>query len=159
MRKKSADWHIAAIHYLTTGITYLVLGIPFGLLLIIFLRATGGFLPNLAHSQLLLQLTILGIRTVELGLWLLPLWIAVIYSANFLKKRYIIRDKNKIVNLSTTYQVVITVIGWVLFHIRFSFYNAVMALLITIVFYLASKEYIRKTPEETPELNPNQTKN
>jgi membrane protein implicated in regulation of membrane protease activity len=135
MRKKSANWYIAATHYLTAGFV-----IP--ILMMLFLGLVLGFLPKLPSVVKPL---------IHLGAMSLAIWLGTIYSANFLKKRYIIKDKNKIVNLATGYLIVIDIIwlaiNWLGFRF-FSLYSVITSVIMAVVFYLASKKYIKETSEE-----------
>ncbi len=132
MRKRSANWYIAATHYLTAGFV-----IPF-LMMFIF-GFFIGFLPVLPPVLTYLLYSIV---------MAIAIWLATIYSANFLKKKYIIKDRNKIVNLSTIYLIVIGIIGLVLQG--FSVLSIVVLAVMAVVFYLASKKYIQETSEEIP---------
>jgi len=128
MRKQSANWYIAATHYLTAGFV-----IP--LLMMFVLGIILGFLPVLPKAVMyLLYLVVMA----------LVIWLATIYSANFLKKKYIIKDKNKIVNLAMIYLVVLGVIGLVL---QFSVLYILVLAVEAVVFYLGSKKYIEETAE------------
>jgi len=130
MRKQSANWYIAATHYLTAGFVIpLLIMFIFGLFI--------GFLPVL--PKMLMYLLYSGVMA-------LAIWLATIYSANFLKKKYIIKDRNKIVNLSTIYLVVLGIIGLVLQS--FSVLSIIVLVVEAVVFYLASKKYIEETSEE-----------
>jgi hypothetical protein len=95
-RKASAPWYIAATHYLTAGFA-----IPF----------IGGLLLGIVFG-------ILGISLGDgplSGLYLAPfsllmVYFGVIYSARYLRRKYIIQDAMHIVNLSTIYLIVIRVL-------------------------------------------------
>jgi hypothetical protein len=128
MKKHSANWYIAATHYLTAGfvIPLLVMFI-FGIVL--------GFLSVLPTVILTL---------LYAGIMALAIWLATSYSANFLKKQYIIKDKDKIVNLSTIYLIVLGTINLVL---QFSVLSIILLAVMAVVFYLGSKRYIEETPE------------
>ena len=77
-------------------------------------------------------------------------WLATIYSANFLKKKYIIKDKNKIVSLSTLYLVVVGIIGIIGSALQSFSFGIVVLVVMVVTFYLASKKYIEETSEEMP---------
>jgi len=129
MRKQSANWYIAATHYLTAGfVVPLLIIFIFGLFI--------GFLPVLPPVLMYLLYSVVMV---------LAIWLAVIYSANFLKKKYIIKDKSKIVNLSTIYLVVVGIIGLVLQG--FSILSIVVLAVMAVVFYFGSKRYIEETVE------------
>jgi hypothetical protein len=135
-KKKSSNWYIAATHYLTAGFA-----IPF----LIGLAATFIVFP-LIKLELSFLITIFGI-----GIRILSIWLGIMYSANYLKKTYIIENKTKIVNLSTMYLVVLNV-GYILVQIirvgtagldiAYSFFSAI---LVSFLFYIFSKKYIQNT--------------
>ncbi len=89
--KESAVWYVAATHYLTAG---------FAIPLVVNL-AYGFFGPQLLGPETLLYVLI-GIALGVMGVWL-----GVKYSANYLKKRYVIQDARRVVFLSTTYMAVL----------------------------------------------------
>jgi len=136
-KKKSANWYIAATHYLTAGFA-----IPF----LIGLAASFILLPLIElGSTLLITIFLLVVR-------LLAIWFGVMYAANYLKKTYIIEDKNKIVNLATMYFVVLNGGWWgistiisgkrVGVDVVFSLLNFII---LAPLFYLFSKKYISNT--------------
>ena len=129
MRKQSANWYIAATHYLTAGFVIPILTI---LILGLFI----GFLPILSPivSGLFYFVVIA-----------LAVWLGVIYSANFLKKTYIVKNKDKIVNLSTIYLIILGIIGLTVFG--FSIFDCIILAIMAVVFYLGSRRYIEETPE------------
>jgi hypothetical protein len=133
MRKRSANWYIAMTHFLTAGfIMPFLLFFVFGLLFGNALRTISATLMHL----------------IDLTVTVLVVWIATIYSANFLKKKYIIEDKNKIVNLSTLYLVCMSIISLLLRG--FSLWSIVNLIVMIVVFYLASNKYIEETSENIP---------
>ena len=140
-RKKSANWYIAATHYLTSGFA-----IPFLIALVItFIER---LLPALktAVSTFLFRLIVINI---------LAIWLGVMYSARYLKRTYIIENEVNIVNLSTTYLVVLNVV-YILFQV---FYGKIIGRAITytfiqfivrvILFYVFSRRYLADTEIRT----------
>ncbi|QQS16182.1 MAG: hypothetical protein IPK84_02410 [Candidatus Moraniibacteriota bacterium] len=136
-KKQSANWNIAATHYLTSGLAMpflvaLVLGIPTFLLI----GKDDALLVVIANS----------------ALWFLGIWLGVRYSAKYLAKTYIVNDSNKVIKLATIYA---AVLGG-LFRINkmdkgISLEMAVDFILfvgIVIAFYLFSKKYVHNTPAE-----------
>lgn len=135
-RKKSANWYIAAAHYLTAG---------FAIPILIGLVATFIIFPLLSLKSAVL---IFWFKSV---LSILAIWLGVIYSARYLRKTYIIENKNSIVNLSTTYLVIIGT-AYTLFQL-FSgkimgtviVYNFIWLVVGAILFYIFSKRYLTDT--------------
>lgn len=135
-RKQAKDWYISATHFLTAGF----------------------ILPLLINLIAGLVLSLLGIKSIVLisiiatGIWVLAIWLGVMYSANYLKKTYIIRDKDVIAKLSTIYYIVFRfsfiVIGFLsaieltMFEILFEIVNSVFVI---VLFYLFSEKYIVAT--------------
>jgi hypothetical protein len=133
MRKQSPNWYIAATHYLTAGFVIPLLAmLALGLLFSSVLQAVPPILMNLIYLIVIA----------------LIVWMATIYSAKFLKKKYLIKDKNKIVNLSTLYLVCVGIISLALQG--FPPWSIVDSIVMAVVFYLASKKYIEETSEEMP---------
>ncbi len=140
-RKKSANWYIAATHYLTSGFA-----IPFLIALVITFIVI--LLPALktAVSTFLFRLIVINI---------LAIWLGVMYSARYLKRTYIIKNKVNIVNLSTTYLVVLNIV-YILFQV---FYGKIIGNAITytfikfivraILFYVFSRRYLVDTEIRT----------
>lgn len=132
-RKKSANWYIAATHYLTAG---------FAIPILIGLVATFIIFPLLSLKSAIL---IFWFKSV---LSILAIWLGVIYSARYLRETYIIENRNSIVNLSTTYFVIIGT-ACTLFDV-FSgkimgtviVYNFIWLVVAAILFYIFSKRYL-----------------
>ena len=137
-KKESANWYIAATHYLTSGFV-----IP----LIINAIAAFTILPLLGEG--------LMSYVVLLVIYLASIWLGVMYSANYLKKAYIIKEPAAIVKLSVIYMVV-------LFLIFFGFTVAggevpalnlglegLRLILVAILFFVASKKYIKVSLDNT----------
>ncbi len=145
-KKKSSNWYIAATHYLTAGFA-----IPF----IIGLVATFILLPLIKlGSSLLIMVFLLVIR-------ILSIWLGTIYSANYLKKTYIIENKDKIINLATTYLVVLNG-GYILLNILIGkatgialVYSFVGFIIAAFLFYIISKKYIQNTEKTESQIQQN----
>lgn len=146
-KKKSQDWYIAATHYLTAGFA-----MPFIIGLVVMLLVNVGLLSFLSTPSLS-KLFLLMVR-------ILAIWLGTMYSANYLKNKYIIGDKDKIVNLATMYFVVLN-LGYLLIvifssggligeklagiNVVYSFFEFVVA---AFLFYIFSKKYIKNTEAE-----------
>lgn len=140
-RKKSANWYIAATHYLTSGFA-----IPFLIALVITFIVI--LLPALKTAVLTFLFRLIVIN-------ILAIWLGVMYSARYLKKTYIIENEVNIVNLSTTYLVVLNVV-YILFQV---FYGKIIGSAITytfikfivraILFYVFSRRYLADTEIRT----------
>jgi len=140
-RKQSLNWYIAATHYLTSGF----------------------FFPGLAALILaFIIIPLIGLKTLLLppvyflfilGSWILGMWWGVMYSARHLNKWYIIKEKRKIVSLSTNYYIVLYIIGVVCQFILNGVtiitivYAVIFLGITTFLFYLFSKKYIKDEDE------------
>lgn len=92
-RKRSADWYIAATHYLTAGFAIpFIVGLVYAFTLLPFLIDIGSAFVTYVASLLL------GI---------LAIWFGVMYAARYLKRTYIIENPRRIVKLSVAYFVII----------------------------------------------------
>jgi len=126
-KKESADWYIAATHWLTATISMVIFAVVIGIALALI-------------SQ---NPTVILIGFIIL--YPLMMWLAVKYSARYLDKTYVIKDASKIVILSTIY---IVLVGG-----GFRVMNFLSTGIITpdhigfalaiIAFYFASKKYIK----------------
>jgi hypothetical protein len=88
-------------------------------------------------------------------IWLVSIWLGVMYSANYIAKKYVVTDASKIVNLSTIYRIVLVTlfIGGGIFMASgdavtidstAATFQVVFAIVGTVVFYIASKKYIKQ---------------
>jgi hypothetical protein len=141
-QKKSSNWYIAATHYLTAGFA-----IPFVIGLIVSLLIRAGASVFLA-APLLLIAFLLIIRV-------LAIWMGTKYSANYLKKAYIIENKDKIVNLAAIYFFILN-LAYLFIQIggggltekisgtdiAYSFGEIIIA---GFIFYIFSKKYVKNT--------------
>lgn len=135
-KKESANWNIAATHYLTAGfaipfVLSFILGIPMVLLL-----GTDGL-------AIIIGNTILSPFIV---------WLGVIYSAKYVNKTYIIKDSQKVITLSMIYMIVIAG-GLQISNTSIANFdvNSILEIIrvvtIIIIFYVTSKKYIKNTDE------------
>jgi len=139
-KKTSAEWYIAATHWLTAGfaipfVLALVLSVP--LLLLLAKYGNSSYLPGV----LSVLLNILGI------------WLGTIYSSRYLDKTYVIKDANKIINFSTAY---LTIIGggfraYGVMQTGTFHYIDLGFLLGIGVFYMVSKKYVKNNTISTPQ--------
>ena len=144
-RKQSSNWYIAITHYLTSGFFFpglaaFILG--FVVLPLIGLKA---FLQPLIYFLFILCS------------WILGMWWGIMYSASHLNKWYIIKEKSKIVSLSTDYYIVLYAIGAVIqfvsgrVTIMTIVYTVIFLGITTFFFNLFSKKYIKNEDELSPE--------
>jgi hypothetical protein len=135
-RKKSANWYIAATHYLTSGFA-----IPF--LIALAITFIVNLLPVLktAVSTFFFRLIVINI---------LAFWLGVMYSAGYLKRTYIMENGVKIVNLSTAYLVVLNV-AYILFQVLSGkmigsaiTYTLIQFIVSATLFYVFSRKYLRE---------------
>lgn len=136
-KKQSANWYIAATHYLTAGFV-----IPF----------IGGLALGFVHYFIVLpqsDILALAISAVESAILIC---LGVVYGARFVNRRYVITDASKIVKLATIYYVVLASVGWaasLLFLSLVPVEQGVIATGITSsvvnigLFYILSKKYIQ----------------
>lgn len=135
-KKKAANWRIALIHFITVGFI-VFFAVPFFLSFALFNNPALSFLVE--H----IWLTIITGLVFESVI----LWFTILYSANFLKKRYLIKDKNKVVNFSTLYLMLAESVP-LAFNI--SIFGLTPKLIgpfvVILIFYIGSKKYIEETP-------------
>lgn len=134
-KKEAANWSVAATHYLTAGfvipvicklITYFLI-IPF-----LYLRDASDYVIYLSEAVMI---------TLGVFLW-------VIYSSNYIKKKYIIKSVDKVIELSSTYFFVIGILlnlNWLLsgnFDLIYVIFMILVVLINTPIFYIVSKKYL-----------------
>ena len=135
-KKVSPDWYIAATHWLTAGFV-----IPFvaGVILGILLAA-------LADNNITILLNVNTFLVVSTILDMVILWLGVIYASKYLEKTYVINNAKKIVMLATIYFIIIDG-GFIVFKFVqsgvFNYEYIIGFILKVVVFYLASKKYIK----------------
>lgn len=125
-KKVSADWYIAATHWLTAFIT----GVIGAVILLILASLTGS-------SGLVAVSALLG--------WPIMLWLGVRYSARYLDKTYVIKNADHIIILSLIYLVIVGGGSRVYEFmqtgiIKTEYLGFVIAV---IVFYFTSKRYVK----------------
>lgn len=134
-RKQSADWNIAATHWLTSGfaIPFLmtfIIGIP-----LVILIGEKNIIPLAIASSIV---------------YFFSIWLGIIYSSKYIAKTYIVKDKDKIANLATIY---LAVLGggfrlYGLFTKGVSIeliIDACAFVIIVLIFHIFSKKYLRNT--------------
>ena len=108
--KPASNWYVAATHYLTGGLV--TPGIISGVV------GYGLGAVGFNKSNSLVQLA------VGLVINIFALWLGIMYSANYISRSYIIRDKAKVVKLSTIYYV----LGSAVFIVITFVFNIILAL-------------------------------
>lgn len=140
-KKQSANWYIAATHYLTAGfvIPFLV-SLVAGIIAVPFVAIIN---PGATKNSLIVLI-------VVTALMLVALYLGVIYSSRYLAKTYIIKDSAKIVKLSVIYMIVI----FVIFRIdalgedgltNGNIINIVHNIIAVAIFYTTSKKYVKNS--------------
>lgn len=133
-KKQSSNWYIAATHYLTAGFVVPLIG---SLIL--------GFI--VVTIPLELGSMILGIIMFLAGATLV--YFGVVYSSSYINKTYIILNPQSIVNLSTTYIAIVTIVRFVIKNNAsiLADTNVILSVaqevIILVVFYFASKKFIK----------------
>lgn len=139
-KKIASNWYIAATYYLTAGFA-----IPF-LFSLLFVVLVFTFFPEWLVGENKIMFFISGTLVGVLGTWL-----GVMYSAKYIGKKYKIEDKDKIVLFSILYLIVLTAIyysysiisGKITLGFDFFFYNLVPIIIRTLIFFIASKKYVK----------------
>jgi hypothetical protein len=138
-KKQSANWNIAATHYLTAGfaipfVLSLIIGIPMVLLL-----GSEGVVVNVGNIVVAP----------------LIVWLGVIYSAKYVNKTYVISDSQKVINLATIYLIVIAgglqLRALVVSFDTISILGIVRVIVMAGTFYIASKKYLHNTEQAEAE--------
>jgi hypothetical protein len=93
-KKESKDWYIAATHYLTAGF---VVPLVAGLLEVYFLLPLLGIDGEPSFAT----------KFLDAAVFISSIWLGVKYSANYVKKTYLLPRRMRIVNLSSIYFAVI----------------------------------------------------
>ena len=134
-KKQSANWYIAATHYLTTVVMLFVLGLIVGVIEVIL------HIPSVS-----------GFDIFNLVMAVFTVWLATRYAAKFINNQYIISDKKKIIALSTVYMVII----YVLFNLAPSAskinlsYRIVNVIWVSGLFYFFSQKYVSDNSTQLP---------
>ena len=133
-RKQSSSWYIAATHYLTAGFAIpLIVNIIAAFTVVPFLVSTGSPIVVFAGT---------------LAIGLIAIWFGVMYSANYVKKTYIILDPKRVVKFSTEYLIV--VLGGILVFFQMAqgvtiegvISSAINLAVVVAVFNFASTKYL-----------------
>jgi hypothetical protein len=140
MKKETAAWNIAATHFLTAGFVIpLLVSIVAGMIFTAVGMEDGVISTVIANNVVMLIAT----------------WLGVMYSAGYLAKKYHIESSSKIVNLSTSYKLILSLIFIVLAfsassgNLESVAYVSVPSILGLIVFYVASKKYVKQDSVST----------
>lgn len=137
-KKQSANWRIALAHYLIAGFA-----VPF----------VGGLSLTFFYYYALSPLSDTAYLVLGVGETMLLTFIGVILGAKYIRRRYRIPDASSVANLSTAYIVVLTGL-WMSANMLFlsqlaevpiteMIIASVESALGILVFYVASKKYIR----------------
>lgn len=148
-KKKSADWYVAATHYIIVT--------TIGVIVSFLISIVRVIMPLLAG---------IGLTIVSLIIGVLGLWIGVMYSAKYIKNHYIVEDKTKIINLATIYLVVFSIvfnIGYVLVGeitgVKLpgsdTAYSILSLITSAVLFYVFSKKYIKNTENTSGQIQQN----
>ncbi len=140
-KKQAANWYVAFTHFLTSGFA-----IPFlvgGLLVLLFWK-----FPSLEIGWL------------QYLIGLAVIWLGVLYSARYINKKYLIKDRDRVIILSTVYfsfwLVILALPGGIVSVVKtFSgkipweiILNSIIIPIVQIVlFYVFSKKYIGDSME------------
>ncbi|MCX6738110.1 MAG: hypothetical protein NTY11_01685 [Candidatus Parcubacteria bacterium] len=132
--KEISTWYAAATFYLTAGFA-----IPF----IIGLIYTFLISPFLVEREILDT-----IISIILGLG--ATWLGIMYAARYIKRTYIIKDRKKLINMATSYLVILWLIYWLAIHLfigAFGLESIVVLIGIAIrgaIFYSLSRFYLKE---------------
>ena len=155
--KLTSNWYVAATHYLTGGLVApaIISGvIAYGLNSVIKTE-------NLNIIFDILVGTVVSI---------LSLWLSIIYSQNYIKRHYLIKDTNKVIKISTIFYFVGSIIILAIFYAFGILYliavglgnhecevaqfcdpknsiisYSILTIIETYLFYILSKKYLNKT--------------
>lgn len=132
-RKKSANWYIAATHYLTSGFV-----IPF----LVFLISAFTIIPLTSKfNSIILNIIVYAI------IFILSVWLGIMHSSRYLRNAYIIteKNKNKIINLSTIYFVLL---GGGFSAFAAGPFSLIFFAFLALLFYKLSHKYISINEKE-----------
>jgi len=136
-RKKSANWYVAATHYLTAGfVVPLLMGLLSAFVIIPMVET--------------LDLPILS-AVVSWIIMFLSIWLGIMYSARYLRSTYVItpENKNKIIKLATIYFAVINTFFLLAQAAVFGFFAFFLVAAAIAFFYFLSRKYVPVTSEES----------
>jgi len=138
-KKQRASWYIAATHYLTAGFAMpILIGLAFAAIIVLF--------------KIKIEVGIISI-SISLALRILAIWLGVMYSARYITKTYIIKNRNSIISSATMYLAVFSLgytgIQLISYKITTTgaIYNAVETIIAAFLFYIFSKKYIKEDAE------------
>ena len=130
-KKEVSTWYAAATFYLTAGFAMPLL---FGSIYSFIISPFVG--PGTLDDMLGIVFGLLGI------------WMGIIYSARYIRKAYIIKDRNKIINLATIYLIVLLLLWWVII-LRIPIFLIGYAIRV-VIFYLLSRIYVKESVNVEP---------
>jgi hypothetical protein len=132
-KKKLSNVWIAVTHDIIVGIIFTLINVAAAFILVLSIKSV---------SSLSIALSVVKI---------IAIWLGVMFSAYYLKKTYIIENKNKIVNLATIYVVVVDgansllqIFNGKIVGIDIVFFLAGLILMF-LLFYVFSLKYIQNT--------------
>ncbi|KXB07827.1 hypothetical protein AKJ56_02265 [candidate division MSBL1 archaeon SCGC-AAA382N08] len=149
MPQKASSWYIAATHYLTTAL----IG---GILSRIIMIGIFVLLPEL-HSAIE-SLALLVVSTFSVGL---AVWYS---SAKVLKKKYTVKEKDRIIKLSTIYFIVLGLLALILYIFKGAFstsseveiitfiFRTINLIVLLVVFRWGSKKFIKVEVDKNREV-------
>lgn len=132
-KKNSANWNIAATHFLTAGFV-----MPF-LVKLVTMAIVGALFSSLSFSTAFI---------IQLAIIILSVWLGVMYSAKYIYKKYVITNSSSIIGLSTAYTIVLQAILLIIGISREGGINAdtaygiILSLVLVLSFYFFSKKYV-----------------
>jgi hypothetical protein len=132
-KKEVSIWYAAATFYLTAGFAMPLLS---GFIYSFFVSPFIG--EGMLDDILAIIFSVIGI------------WLGIMYAARYIRKTYIIRDRKKLINLATTYLVVLLFIYWLAVHLLAGTFGPgsivlLVALAIKVaMFYLLSRAYVKE---------------
>jgi len=149
-KKQYSYWNIAVTHFLTSGFTTFVVNIILVMTLMILFGKEN----------------IILISIIKQIIFLLAIWLSVMYSAKYIKGRYIIKESDKIIKSATMYFIIIGIGFWLFYIVRVAkgdiytnsildvnfFIDNIFFFLEFLVFYLSSKKYIHNTSQNNTQM-------
>ncbi len=155
--KPTSNWYVALTHYLTGGL------VAPGIISAVIAYGLNSFI-NTGNLNIIFDTLLGSVMSI------LSLWLGIIYSQNYVKRHYIIKDINQVVKLSTIFYFIGSIIILVLFYafgilylIAVSLGNrecdvtqfcdpknsiiiySILTIIETYLFYILSKKYLNNT--------------
>ncbi|OGH86581.1 MAG: hypothetical protein A2493_02640 [Candidatus Magasanikbacteria bacterium RIFOXYC12_FULL_33_11] len=131
IKKEVNEWYLAATYWLTVIVVPFALVFLFGMLTVSFFGVEN----------------ITGLMIISYVIYILGLWLGVKYASNYLDKNYIVKDKNRLIKLSTLY---LFVVGLVIrLYEATEGINAIYIIdllfffVLVTLFYFFSKKYLK----------------